>query len=239
MKLTAVVLTYNECDDLTACLDSLRRNAPDVAVTVVDNGSDSQTLDMVASRPYPITYIRNGHNIGVSAARNIGAETVTTPYIVFLDSDTIVTPGALQHMVAYLEDNPQAGVCGCRLTDAAGKVQHSYLPYPGLGRKLRSLLRLNNDPDVATGEYVLGACLMTRTALLHSLAGFDNKLFYGPDDADYCMRVRLAGYTVDYVDDCSVIHGWRRVSHNHIFSTTAIRHVCGLFRLYLKHRRLF
>jgi hypothetical protein len=85
--------------------------------------------------------------------------------------------------------------------------------------------------------YVMGACQMFRKTLLGTIGYLDDKIFYGPEDADFCMRIRQAGYTVDLQTSISIIHDAQRATRRSPFSRLSLLHIKALIYFYIKHRR--
>jgi GT2 family glycosyltransferase len=195
-------------------------------------------------------------NLGV-AARDHGLRESITPYTLFLDSDAALTPGALPTLVDALENNPSLGLVGPRLVYDDGTLQHScrrfpprllpLLRRPPLGRvfeQRRTVSRhLMRDFDHAATRpvlYVLGACQLFRTDLARAAGPFDDRVFLGWDDADWCFRIRDAGGEIVFVADATVIHSYRRQTLRRPVSRAAWRQLRAFVyfqRLYAGRRR--
>ncbi len=65
----------------------------------------------------------------------------------------------------------------------------------------------------------------------------DENIFYGPEDADFCIRVSQAGYTIDYLTSVSIYHDHRRITRRNPFTGIAFRHFKALLYFYRKHGR--
>src|SRR4051812_28627801 len=78
-------------------VESVRRNAPDVPVVVVDNASTSDVPELEGCE-----LVRSGQRLTVGAARNLGLEQVVTEYVVFLDADDLLLDGALEFMASRI-----------------------------------------------------------------------------------------------------------------------------------------
>jgi len=249
MKLSVVIICWNSLPNLRQLLESLpgALDGIDSEVIVVDNGSTDSTAGFMAERWPSLTYLRLDRNYGVAYARNRGIERASGEFIWLLDDDTVVNPAAVGAMLAYMGATPGCGICACALRDFDGNVQQSYKPYPGLGIKLRNLLgRPQADPyaaEVERGEpfgpvYVIGACQLIRREVFDSVGLLDQHIFYGPEDADFCLRARKAGWSVAYLPTVSIIHKWKRITTRHPLSKIGREHVRALLYFYVKHRRL-
>lgn len=248
MELSIIILTYNNLADTQRCLQSLEpvMARTEVEVIVIDNGSADGTTDFIA-RTYPgVRLIANPENRGIAAARNQGFAVARAPRLLILDNDTIVNAEAIDGMTEYLDLHPDVGLCACCMTDAEGNVQRSFRPFPGLKGKILSLLGLrlareqfHFDREGAIEPfYVIGACQMIRRAALEQVGKLDEAIFYGPEDADFCIRLRQAGWKVKYLPQFSIIHTYyRRTSHKPL-SRLGLKHIRGLLHLYNKHHRI-
>lgn len=234
---------------LRRCLESLRPllGRPDVELVWVDNGSsDGAPAFMDSAFPHARTRLLPD-NRGVAYARNRGVELARGQYILFLDDDTETPPEALDTLMAHLDTHPRTGVVACALRDKDGNLQDSFKPYPGLWQKIRNVLRskLSRKPravalpqEVIHPTYVIGACQMIRRQVFDRVGLLDEAIFYGPEDADLCIRARACGWDIDYLPQVSILHHWRRITTRSLTSRSSRRHIRALLHFWRKHRRL-
>ena len=238
MRLSIIIITYQGANLLNDCLDSIRPcfSDPETEVIVVDNGSTDGTSELVKERFPQVRLHILPKNMGVAFARNRGIEQTSGQYILLLDNDTIASAEAIQKLVTWLENHPECGICGCALIGLDGEVQESFKPFPGLRSKLRHILNLgeNNSEEKI---YLIGACQLFRRTLIQEIGLLNEKIFYGPEDADFCIRARKAGYSIQYLPEISIKHHWQRASRKR-FSLT-IKHITALLRFYFTHRRFW
>lgn len=223
-------------------------------IIYVDNGSKDRSVAKVEERHPQVKIIRNTRNRGVSAARNQGLKAATGEYLLLLDSDTEILPGALETMAAFMDEHPEAGLCGCKMFGPAGIVHESCRRFPTPKEKWEAGLRiLSKKLHLRTQEplayynknatvpfevdYVLGACQMIRREAQQTIGPIDEHIFYGPEDADYCLRMHQAGYKVYYLPQTVIYHAYQRSSSQKIFSKLNVRHVQGLLYYFLKHAK--
>ena len=88
-------------------------------------------------------------------------------------------------------------------------------------------------------EYLIGACQLIRRDAYEAAGPLDEKIFYGPEDADFCLRVKKAGFSLAYVPEFTVLHHCQRMSRSRILSPIGLKHIEGLVHLYFKYKRLF
>src|SRR3954471_17892234 len=103
-RYSVVIVTYNSRENIRVCLESLRRcgriAGTDAAaerdglheIIVVDNNSRDGTQDYLRSQG-DIRAILNAGNSGFSKGCNQGAAVATGEFVIFLNPDTLVTPG--------------------------------------------------------------------------------------------------------------------------------------------------
>ena len=228
--LSIIILTCNQQSVLRRCLDSLLPSVHDKysEIIIVDNGSTDGTTEMLSAYRPTIKVIANPLNVGVA-------------------NHTIVNREAIDGMLDYIQSHPEAGVVSCRLLNSDQTVQQSLKPYPGLKIKLRNILGIKNRESVFPTSpdgtihptYVIGACQMFRRQLIEDIGMLDSRIFYGPEDADFCIRATKAGYKICYLPNFSIEHLHRRATTHKLFSPLARKHIAALFYFYLKHRRLW
>ena len=244
-SLSIIILTWNQRNVTTRCLDALYASygRDEVEIIVVDNGSTDGSADYIESAYPEVRLIRNADNRGVAAGRNCGIRAATGETLLLLDNDTIPNRTAFDAMSLWLDQHPSTGIVTCRLTDADGNLQDSFKPYPGLGIKIKNLMRRGKNelvqlpPEPFCPDYVIGACQMFRRSLIDRIGWLDENIFYGPEDADFCLRARRAGFDTVYLPHVGIVHDWRRATTRSPLSPLARRHIAALLYFYRKHRR--
>ena len=246
-QLSIIILTWNQLDTTRRCLESLRTFVADAdtEIIVVDNGSRDGTASWLMQTYPQVRLVINSKNQGVAYARNRAIEKAQGRYILILDNDTVSNDEAIYGMMHYMDQHPQVGLCACRLTDVDGVVQESFKPFPSLSIKMRNVLggsQMATSIEVPGNPiepvYVLGACQMLRKSVLYKVGLLDENIFYGPEDADYCLRIAGEGFKVVYLPQYSIVHLWRRATNRQLFSLLAWKHFCGLCYFYIKHKRI-
>ena len=97
--------------------------------------------------------------------------------------------------------------------------------------------------QVAAGKpfepvYIIGACQLIRRTVIEQIGMLDQHIFYGPEDADFCIRAKKAGWHIAYLPQTTMIHQWQRITNRNPFSPIARRHIAALFYFYRKHRKI-
>ena len=221
------IVSYNTCELLRACLQSLRervgKGEATIEVLVADNGSSDGSIQMV-EREFPEFHaFYTGGNIGYGRANNAAFERATGRYFFILNSDTEVEPGALRAMVQFMDEHAQVGGVGAKLILPDGSTQ----PSVGTDPTLRAIFFEQTYLDKLlpqsklTGGYLLtwwdykerreveqvcGACLFVRREAWHQIGGFDPAFFMYFEDTDFCLRLRRAGWQIWYLPDARIRH---------------------------------
>lgn len=221
-RVTAVVVSYNTREDLRRCLASLRAHSGmPCQIVVVDNASADGSADL-AEKEFPETrVIRNRENAGFSRANNQALREATAAYVLILNSDAELTPGALPALVALLEARPRLGAVGPRTLSPDGTVQVSFGPAltPLAEWRQRRLVRAVKRRDPAAQkeaaasagverepDWLSGSCLLARKDALDAVGGFDEGFFLYEEDVDLCLRLRRAGWGVLFTPAAEIVH---------------------------------
>lgn len=253
MLLSIIILTHNANGLTLRCLESMSpmmEKREDIGIIIVDNGSQQEIQPLLQEKNYSwsdrLQLIRLSENKGVAGGRNEGLKLADSEYILLLDNDTVIIENAIEDLLAIMEANPQYGLLAPCLISQEGEIQKSFKPYPGISEKIKNVFgakdtveRLPENQEIFHPFYVIGACQLFRSSLLKSVGLLDEKIFFGPEDADFCMRIRRTGYEVAYAPSVRIIHDWQRSSHRSLLSKTSRRHIAGLLYFYRKWKRFW
>ena len=250
VTVSIVILTWNSERQIEACLASLAQglSAFPSEIIVIDNDSQDETRAVIKKTWPQVQLVCNTENRGVAPARNQGIRLASGEYVVILDDDTVVQPGALDCLIRYMEDQPEVGLCGPKLTDADGELQLSCRWFPTLADKLARRLPLAaarkvtrkvemadwDHQTIRAVDYVIGACQVIRCRALQEVGPFDERIFYGPEDVDLCLRLQQTGWRVMYNPNAVVVHKERRLTRS-LRSDLMWKHVWGLGYFFWKH----
>lgn len=199
-----VIVTF---DTREITLDCVARIAdPSARVIVVDNGSTDGTAEAFAQRGVAVVRFEQG--VGFAQACNAGAAAGDSPLALFLNSDVLARPGALQVLLVELERRADAVAAGGRLVDpGTDDTQPAYAPqrYPGLGTlvaRVTGLERLGGDgldPGLLAERGTIdcdqpaGACLLVRREVFEAIGGFDERFWFWYEDVDLARRLSERG----------------------------------------------
>ncbi|HEX9011907.1 MAG TPA: glycosyltransferase family 2 protein [Anaerolineaceae bacterium] len=219
--LSIIIVSWNTRELLRRCLASIYENPParPFETWVVDNGSQDGSAQMVRDLFPRVRLIENQSNAGFAAANNQVFPLCTGEYVLLLNPDTVVLPGAVDGLLSYLDSHPEAGAVGPRLVSADGADQLSVFPFPTLSRELWRLFHLDRvapyalyDPrrwDTSAPhevDSIQGACLMVRRQAVPPPGLFDPDYFLYSEEIDLCFRLRRAGWKLDWIPAAAVVH---------------------------------
>ena len=146
MDLSVVIVTHNVASLIEACLESLQRDCAALATElfVVDSASTDRTVAIVRERFPHVRVVENAANVGFSRGNNLALTACRGRHVALLNPDTIVAPGGLSGLVAYLDRNPAVGAAGPVLRLADGSIQVECARHlPRLGNLWQWLLLLD------------------------------------------------------------------------------------------------
>ena len=211
--LSIVIVNWNTRDLLLAVLGRLLPSPRTKAeVIVVDNQSSDDSV-AAAQRAFPQAIVlpqpKNG---GFAYGVNRGLERARGQWILLFNTDADGSWNEIDRFVAAASREPDAAVFGPKIVDEHGTVQTSawraHRPRHALPEALfLDRLRDHAQPAVATGVDVVSGCVfLIRRAVLAKVGGFDERFFMYFEEADFCERVRRAGWRVRWLPDGSFVH---------------------------------
>jgi GT2 family glycosyltransferase len=217
-----VVVSFNTRDLLRTCLQAVVAEGAR-EIVVVDNGSSDGSRAMVREEFPGVRLLTPPENRGYADAANLGIAATTAPYVLLLNADTRVQPGALRALGRYLDENPRAGLVGPRLLNPDGTLQASCRHRPGPLQVLlmktlpgRLLARLpgagraylpawsHDRPRLV--PWLVGAALAIRRSAFAEVVGFETGYFMYFEEVDLCLRLAGAGWEVHFAPVAEVVH---------------------------------
>jgi len=257
LDVSITIITWNSRQLLQDGLESIYAGTNKVTfeIIVVDNGSHDGTVAMLRERFPGVRLIENSKNRGVAPARNQALQAATGDFVLLLDADTRIAPGAIDELVAFARQTSDAGIIGAKLIDPDGNLQLTCRRFPTIftpflrrlqfipilrnSRALREQVMADWDHNsVREVDYVIGACQLIRREVLQEVGWLDEKIFYGPEDVDFCLRTQSHGWKIFYFPHATITHYERRITRN-FFRAVSWKHLWALFYFFQKHGYLF
>lgn len=210
-RVSVILVLFNQAELTFACLSALAQKAGRGAEFIIlDNGSSDRT-DQLLDRIDGATVLRMEENLHFLRGVNRAAKEASGPYLLLLNNDTEVAPGAIDAAAARLDAEPDLGAVGGPILRLDGTLQEAGAIIwrdghtEGYGR--------GADPEAwefgfrRDVDYCSGAFLMVRRDLFEALGGLDQA--YAPayfEETDLCMRIRQAGFRVGYEPAARIMH---------------------------------
>ena len=225
-RVSIVIVNWKVRELLSECLRSIaagtRLPSSDYEIIVVDNASADGTIEML-EREFPaVTAVANRDNVGFARANNDALAHCHGRCLLLLNPDTVVSDGAIDHLLEYMESHAAVGALGCRLVYPDGSFQrwtggamptlwNAACHFLFLGRILPVALAgpglflqrdIGGDLEV---DWVSGACMALRRDALGDRI-FDPTIFMYGEDVELCDRLRRDGYSVVYSPSVTIVH---------------------------------
>jgi GT2 family glycosyltransferase len=245
VKVSAVVVSHGHARELESSLPAL---APEVDELVVI----ANTPGSAGELPAGVTIHENERPLTLSANVNQGIALTSGDAVLFANPDAVPEPGAVTTLAAFMAEHPRCGIAGPRILWPDGSWQPSRrrfptvsgtiirrtplrLLFPPLARQ-RSHYLLDEQPEEPVeADWLLGAFLLQRRAMLDEIGGWDAGYRHYVEDIDLCYRAARAGWERWYVPAAVVRHAYAAVIDKRFLSRHTLWHLRGMARFVRKH----
>jgi len=131
-----VIVNYNTPQYTIQCLESIYKASPkaDYEIVLVDNASPDGSAEQLEKKYPLIKMVRSGKNSGIAGGNNLGTRAASGRYILLLNNDTLVKPGAIDLTIEFLNAHPEAAGVGGNLLNEDGSFQSGYIDFHTLGQ---------------------------------------------------------------------------------------------------------
>lgn len=194
-------------------VDNASGDFPILSQAVEDHGWRDWVSLVLAPRNGGFAY---GNNLGIQLALGSGA----ADYLLLLNPDTQVRPGAIASLLGFLRARPDVAIAGTSFENADGTAWPMAFRFPSVGTEFCAALalgfvtRLLGDRTVAMRmppvaqrvDWVSGAAMMIRPQVVQAIGGLDENYFLYFEETDFCFRARRAGFATWYFPDSRVMH---------------------------------
>lgn len=254
VDLSVCIVSHNSREDLETCLAHVREVTPsDLAVEliVVDNTGSDGSADYVRQVWPDACVILNETPRGFGANINQAVAESDGQYLLIMNPDVILRPGAVEAMVEYLDNHPDVGACGPQTLYPDGSLQATCRRFPKWTTVFWRWLRLDrvaqpafyreflmldcNHDEAQAVDWVMGSCMLVRSQSFAAVGGFDEGFFLYYEDIDFCRRLWQEGIGVHYVPDAMVTHAYQRTSGKALFNAMTLVHLKSILRYRRKH----
>jgi len=222
-KKTSIIIINYKTPQLTInCIDSLYtyEDQTDFEIILLDNGSMDGSVLLFKDKFPKIKLIDAGKNHGFAAGNNIAVKEAIGEYLLFINSDTILTGSVLKDIEATME-YADVGIAAPRLLNMDKSIQESVYKFPTLWRAFCESFFLSTlfPKNKWVGDYrkfaynkkrvvdfASGACLLIKRDLFNSLNGFDERFFMYAEETDLAFRLHKKGYRTYFLPVGDIIH---------------------------------
>ena len=220
MDISIIIVNWNTKDLLLDCLSSVFKtvNGLSSEVWLVDNASIDGSVEAVKNGYPGVRIIQNSENLGFAAANNLAFARMKGRYALLLNTDTVLTNGAVKEIYDFMESNKEVGMACGQLLNLDGSKQNSIANFPSLRSLLfnETLLRIllpkkfpskrKAYPSPIEIDSGIGACLMVRKKAMDEVGFFDEKYFFFFEETDWAYRMKRAGWKVYFVPKAKIYH---------------------------------
>ena len=220
MDLSIIIVNRNTKKLLLDCVGSIFNTVPPLSfeVFVVDNASSDESISALKSAFPSIVCIENKKNLGFARANNQAIVLSKGRYAALLNTDTVLTEGALDAIVKFMDSNNKAAICGGQLLNEDGSLQNSIASIPTLATELlnKSLLkflfpkkypgkksRFEKPTEVAS---IIGACMVVSRKAIEKAGMLDEAYFFFLEETDWCLAMKKAGFSVFFLPHSRIYH---------------------------------
>ena len=224
---SVIIVTYNNADDISACLDSLPWGTHKLDVINSENNSRDKTREKISRwisiHPNkPIRLLNHQTNIGYARGVNTGLKNAYGERILLLGPDTQMTGEALSMLHAVLDQKSDVGIAAPQLLNFDGSIQPSCRRFPTLSDILMELSGLPRlfptqfqacwkmtDFDFQTAMDVdqpEASCLLIRKKAANMVGPMDTRFPLFFNDVDWCRRFVEKGWTIWFAPEAKVKH---------------------------------
>lgn len=219
-----IIPIYNALVDVEQCILSNLANHDglDVRLILVNDASGEETseyLRFIDTQEPQIHLIESAINQGYSVSSNLGLEASTAPYVVLMNSDTIVTPNWLDRLLACANSADDIGIVS-PVTNAAIWQSVPCIPDSSLISTVNlprideintfadrvNYLSYTHYPEL---PYIHGYCQFIKHEVLDAIGFIDAEAYPNGmgSELDFCYRAADAGYRSVVADDTFIFHG--------------------------------
>jgi len=245
VKVSAVVVSHGHREQLAESLPALSAQVDELVVMANTPGSEPDESG-------DARVLRNERPASFAANVNAGIAATTGELVLAANPDAVPASDAVQILREFMAAHPRCGVAGPQLVDVDGSWQPSRRRFPTVGGTVvrRTPLRrafpplshqrghylLDERPEEPVeADWMLGAFLLMRRAMLEEIGGFDGGFRMYGEDIDLCYRAARAGWERWYVPAAVVRHAWDAYTDRKLLTRRTLWHWRGILRFVRKH----
>jgi N-acetylglucosaminyl-diphospho-decaprenol L-rhamnosyltransferase len=245
-EVSAVVVSHGHAKELETLLPLLEPQVDELVVVANRQGSVPTSL------PPGARILENPHPRRLAENVNLGTAATSGAWVLSLNPDVVPDADAVTVLHGFATTRERCGVAGPRTVWPDGSWQPTRRRFPTVSGTLvrRTPLRrlfpplerqrdhylLDDDVDhPVEADWLLGAVLLMRRAMLDELVGWDEGYRHYVEDIDLCYRAKRAGWERWYVPAARVTHDWAQVTDRRFVSRHTLWHARSMARFVTRH----
>lgn len=229
MQLSIIIVSYNTKEITRNCLQSIRNSKLQLEyeIILVDNASSDGSVQMVREDFPEVRLIANETNNMFAKANNQAMQVAKGDYFLLLNSDTIVEPGNIEKLYAFIDSHqPKVGCVGPRVLNADGSFQAEACCFESMKSVICTALGVilwplpacikgfvlpKGYPRFRLGQtrcvdWIPGCSLFIRSSVIKEVGALDEDFSFYHEEVEFCYRLREHGYQVWCVPGSTIIH---------------------------------
>lgn len=226
--LSISIVSANNRKLLCECLESIYATlgSLDCEIFVVLNASHDGSERAVRLRFPGVNLIVFPGPHGFGFSHNQVLTRARSQYVLVLNDDTLIRPGALRRLVDFMERSPRVGILGCRILypdlspqwSAGRSISHKFEYFRSgvLKNLFPFFVRERHFHETTEVSWVTGACLLLRTKALCEIGAFDERITRYYEDGDLCYRAIRANWKVVFHPEAEIIHYLGQTRRRHL-----------------------
>lgn len=210
-EISIVIANYNGAEALAITIPSLlsQQGVHVREIMLADNQSTDHSVSLVQDKFPSVRIVQTGSNRGPNVARQMGLDLATSPLVLIMDNDLVLSPEYISRLAAVFREHPEAGA-------ASGRIRYYHQPdqvqYNGVDIHYVGEIRLHDHDASGTRRCttVSAGAMLVSKQVVQKLGGFDEDYVFGWEDGDLTFRMSLAGHTCWVVSDANAFHQSRK-----------------------------
>lgn len=207
--------TYNNREWIKKCLSSIRKldyPRQKTEIIVVDNASTDGTFELIKSKFPEVFLIRLETNKGPAGGCNAGFKVAKGRYVLRMDDDVILDKNCLRELVRVAEVKRKVGGVGPKiyyydkpdvLQSIGGEINWEDLTFRVLGAFEEDVGQYERVREV---DWQISCAVLMNKKVLNEVGLYDERIFWGGEENDWCVRAKKAGYRFFYAPKAKVWH---------------------------------
>lgn len=209
-----ITVNYNQAGvtcDLIASLHNI--TYPNFEIIVIDNASPSDNPKVIKERFPNVILVENPINYGFAAGNNFGLMRARGEFVLLINNDIEVPPDFLEPLVNKLKNNPAIGAVSPKIKffyqpdtiQYAGYTPMNYLTMRNfaIGHQEKDQGQYTEDRETF---YAHGAAMLVPMEVVKKVGLMSYIFFLYYEEADWCERIKKAGYQIHFVHNSFVLH---------------------------------